>query len=44
METTTLVTPVLKVWMNQFSLILEHPVQREDPDDWSLRMEVRLIL
>ncbi|CAE5958534.1 unnamed protein product [Arabidopsis arenosa] len=40
METTTLVTPVLKVWMNQFSLILEHPVQREDPDDWSLRMEV----
>ncbi|CAD5313707.1 unnamed protein product [Arabidopsis thaliana] len=39
-ETTTLVTPVLKVWMNQFSLILEHPVQREDPDDWSLRMEV----
>jgi hypothetical protein len=26
--------------MNQFSLILEHPVQREDPDDWSLRMEV----
>ncbi|CAA0242529.1 unnamed protein product [Arabidopsis thaliana] len=39
-ETTTLVTPVLKVWMNQFSLILEHPMQREDPDDWSLRMEV----
>ncbi|KFK44558.1 hypothetical protein AALP_AA1G272600 [Arabis alpina] len=39
-ETTTLVTPLLKVWMNQFSLILEHPVQREDPDDWNLRMEV----
>ncbi|XP_023646011.1 importin-9 isoform X2 [Capsella rubella] len=39
-ETTTLVMPVLKVWMNQFSLILEHPVQHEDPDDWSLRMEV----
>lgn len=42
-ETTSLVTPLLKVWMNQFSLILEHPVQPDDPDDWSLRMEVRLI-
>ncbi|KAG5378925.1 hypothetical protein IGI04_026767 [Brassica rapa subsp. trilocularis] len=39
-ETTTLVTPLLEVWMNQFSLILEHPVQPDDPDDWSLRMEV----
>ncbi|KAF2551103.1 hypothetical protein F2Q68_00035166 [Brassica cretica] len=39
-ETTTLVTPLLKVWMIQFSLILEHPVQPDDPDDWSLRMEV----
>ncbi|KAJ4894669.1 ARM repeat superfamily protein [Raphanus sativus] len=39
-ETTSLVTPLLKVWMNQFSLILEHPVQPDDPDDWSLRMEV----
>ncbi|CAH2033909.1 unnamed protein product [Thlaspi arvense] len=39
-EIATLVTPLLEVWMNQFSLILERPVQREDPDDWNLRMEV----
>lgn len=26
--------------MNQFSAILSHPVQSEDPDDWSIRMEV----
>ncbi|XP_010532428.1 PREDICTED: importin-9 [Tarenaya hassleriana] len=39
-ETMDLVMPVLKGWMDQFSLIFEHPVQPEDPDDWSLRMEV----
>lgn len=26
--------------MDQFSIILEQPVQSEDPDDWSIRMEV----
>lgn len=31
---------MLKPWMEQFSIILGHPVQSEDPDDWSIRMEV----
>ncbi|XP_060669537.1 uncharacterized protein LOC107428072 isoform X1 [Ziziphus jujuba] len=39
-ETTALLKPMLKPWMDQFSVILSHPVQSEDPDDWSLRMEV----
>ncbi|KAK9276415.1 hypothetical protein L1049_005948 [Liquidambar formosana] len=39
-ETSGLVIPMLKPWMDQFSIILEHPVQSEDPDDWSIRMEV----
>ncbi|KAG2706797.1 hypothetical protein I3760_05G118900 [Carya illinoinensis] len=39
-ESTALIGPMLKSWMDQFSIILEEPVQPEDPDDWSLRMEV----
>lgn len=39
-ETTALIVPMLKPWMDQFSIILEHPVQSEDPDDWNIRMEV----
>ncbi|CAK7326471.1 unnamed protein product [Dovyalis caffra] len=39
-ETSALITPMLKPWMDQFSVILERPMQAEDPDDWSLRMEV----
>ncbi|KGN52025.1 importin-9 isoform X1 [Cucumis sativus] len=39
-ETSALVMPMLKPWMEQFSIILGHPVQSEDPDDWSIRMEV----
>ncbi|KAM7468419.1 hypothetical protein LguiB_015981 [Lonicera macranthoides] len=39
-ETTALMLPMIKPWMDQFSSILEHPVQSEDPDDWSIRMEV----
>ncbi|KAG7032125.1 Importin-9, partial [Cucurbita argyrosperma subsp. argyrosperma] len=39
-ETRALVIPMLKPWMEQFSSILGHPVQSEDPDDWSIRMEV----
>ncbi|XP_021292945.1 importin-9 [Herrania umbratica] len=39
-ETSALMEPMLKPWVDQFSLILEHPVQPEDPDDWSIRMEV----
>ncbi|XVE91743.1 hypothetical protein REPUB_Repub01dG0037300 [Reevesia pubescens] len=39
-ETSALMEPMIKPWVDQFSLILEHPVQPEDPDDWSIRMEV----
>ncbi|KAL3699542.1 hypothetical protein R1sor_017564 [Riccia sorocarpa] len=39
-ETRALMAPMLKSWLEQFSLILSPPVPVEDPDDWSLRMEV----
>ncbi|TXG56751.1 hypothetical protein EZV62_018064 [Acer yangbiense] len=39
-EMYTLMMPMLKAWMDQFSIILEHPVQPEDPDDWGMKMEV----
>ncbi|XP_024018243.1 importin-9 isoform X1 [Morus notabilis] len=39
-ETSELIVPMLKPWMDQFSIILNHSVQPEDPDDWSIRMEV----
>ncbi|CAN1296178.1 Ipo9 [Linum perenne] len=39
-ETTALMTPMVKPWMDQFAIILGQPVQPEDPDDWSMRMEV----
>ncbi|XP_074383477.1 uncharacterized protein LOC141725016 isoform X3 [Apium graveolens] len=39
-ETSALLLPMLKPWMDQFSSILNLPVQPEDPDDWSIRMEV----
>lgn len=35
-----MMSPMLQSWINQFSSILEHPVQSEDPADWSIRMEV----
>lgn len=31
---------MLRPWVDQFSFILEQPVQPEDPDDWSIRAEV----
>ncbi|KAI3467172.1 hypothetical protein Pfo_023835 [Paulownia fortunei] len=39
-ETSSLMLPMLQPWMEQFSSILNHPVPSEDPDDWSIRMEV----
>ncbi|KAJ8548086.1 hypothetical protein K7X08_021322 [Anisodus acutangulus] len=39
-ETSAMMSPMLQSWTNQFSSILEYPVQSEDPDDWSIRMEV----
>ncbi|CAN4121948.1 unnamed protein product [Withania somnifera] len=39
-ETSAMMSPMLQSWINQFSSILEHPVQSEEPDDWSIRMEV----
>ncbi|CAI0458771.1 unnamed protein product [Linum tenue] len=39
-ETMALMAPMLKPWMDQFAIILGQPLQPEDPDDWSMRMEV----
>lgn len=39
-ETVALIMPMLSSLMEQFSIILQPPVQSEDPDDWSIRMEV----
>ncbi|KAI4379178.1 hypothetical protein MLD38_005507 [Melastoma candidum] len=39
-ETSGLIKPMLKSWMGQFAIALGEPVPDEDPDDWSLRMEV----
>ncbi|XP_062111240.1 uncharacterized protein LOC133822814 isoform X2 [Humulus lupulus] len=39
-ETSTILIPMLKPWMTQFAIILNQPVEPEDPDDWSIRMEV----
>lgn len=36
-------TTMLKPWMDQFSTILGQSVQPEDPDDWSMRMEVSMV-
>ncbi|CAH1420337.1 unnamed protein product [Lactuca virosa] len=38
-ETSALMLPLVKSWMIEFSSILKNPVQSEDPDDWSIRME-----
>lgn len=39
-ETSALMLPLLQPLMEQFSSILKLPVPSEDPDDWSIRMEV----
>ncbi|XP_078159588.1 ARM repeat superfamily protein isoform X1 [Carex rostrata] len=39
-EAINMVKSILTPLMEQFSIILQSPVQSEDPDDWSLRMEV----
>nr|XP_043606256.1 importin-9 [Erigeron canadensis] len=38
-ETSALMLPLVKTWMVEFSSILKNPVQSEDPEDWSIRME-----
>lgn len=39
-EVNAIMEPMITTWMDQFSIILEPPVQPEDPDDWCLRMDV----
>ncbi|XP_030449726.1 uncharacterized protein LOC115672097 isoform X1 [Syzygium oleosum] len=39
-ETNEMVNSFLKPWMDEFNIILREPVPSEDPDDWSIRMEV----
>lgn len=31
---------LVKPWIDEFTAILREPVPSEDPDDWSIRMEV----
>ncbi|RZC58374.1 hypothetical protein C5167_005683 [Papaver somniferum] len=38
-ETSELVMSMIKPWIDQFCIILQAPVQFEDPDDWSIRTE-----
>ncbi|XP_076929084.1 uncharacterized protein LOC143593298 [Bidens hawaiensis] len=38
-ETSALMLPLVNSWIVEFSSILKNPVQSEDPDDWSIRME-----
>lgn len=39
-EATSLMSQMIQPWMEQFSSILKDPVQFEDPDDWSIRIQV----
>ena len=39
-EVMTMMAPMLNSLLEQFSVILQHPVRPEDPDDWGIRMEV----
>ncbi|KAL8553257.1 hypothetical protein ACS0TY_001789 [Phlomoides rotata] len=39
-ETSGLMLPMLQPWMEQFSSILKISVLSEDPNDWSIRMEL----
>ncbi|EPS68989.1 hypothetical protein M569_05779, partial [Genlisea aurea] len=39
-ETSAFMSPMLQPWMELFASILKIPVPSEDPDDWSIRMEV----
>ncbi|XP_077222247.1 ARM repeat superfamily protein isoform X1 [Tasmannia lanceolata] len=39
-EINGLMMPMLKLWMEQFSVVLQPSVKSEDPDDWSIKMEV----
>lgn len=36
--------PMLKSWVEQFAIILQPPVDSEDPDDWGIRMEVGVLI
>ncbi|KAH7672194.1 Importin-beta N-terminal domain-containing protein [Dioscorea alata] len=39
-EVMAMMTPMLNSLLEHFSVILQPPVQPEDPDDWGIRMEV----
>ncbi|PKI40398.1 hypothetical protein CRG98_039244 [Punica granatum] len=39
-QTSGMVKSILNPWINEFTAILKEPVPSEDPDDWSVRMEV----
>ncbi|KAG0466448.1 hypothetical protein HPP92_018028 [Vanilla planifolia] len=39
-ETASLILPMVDSLIDQFSVILQPPLPSEDPDEWSIRMEV----
>ncbi|AQL03043.1 ARM repeat superfamily protein [Zea mays] len=39
-DTASLMTSVLDPLIEQFSIVLNYPVQSQNPDDWSMQMEV----
>lgn len=39
-DTSSLLTSILDPLIEQFSIILNSPVQSQNPDDWSMQMEV----
>jgi hypothetical protein len=39
-DTASLITSMLDPLIEQFSIVLNSPVQSQNPDDWSMQMEV----
>jgi hypothetical protein len=42
-ETVSLMTSMLDPLMEQFSVILNSPVLSQNPDEWSMQMEVYIV-
>lgn len=41
-QASGIVKSILNPWINEFIAILNEPMPSEDPDDWSVRMEVKI--
>ena len=36
--------PMLKTWMEHFASVLHSPIGSNEPDDWTMKMEVSVLL